>query len=465
MRRVTTVLFTLVAILLAGCGPEAASQQEKSKHTTKQNADLRSREDLAALIREAAAVRRLAEGLTTPDEFKAIVGQPTREWTELDGEYIVMEYPGTKVRFYGKPQIHVLHTLVEVLCEGGRIDCGFDGPVVLRNEGDLEKFGLFWGYSGVDLSRLDLSQKGKLLEAMTFDSLTVWPKADLLPPGFDPKRRLEWGKNPGLGIRSLHQKGITGKGVGIAIIDQPLLRDHVEYADRIRSYHAIDVEGADPGMHGPPVCSIAVGKTCGVAPQASLHYCAVPTWTWTGNNRAYARAVEQTVEQNRHLSPSEKVRVISISIGVSQWDHYDQWRAAVDKAKQQGVLVVACDEQDFIPYRCIGRKVGTDPDDPNNYGSTRLFGDGNAPVYVPIANRTRAGHRGKDVYTFDTRGGSSWAAPYLAGLAALAFQVHPGISPDEIVKLWQETASRTQLGPVVNPRGFIEAVKHLKRSG
>jgi hypothetical protein len=37
-----------------------------------------------------------------------------------------------------------------------------------------------------------------------------------------------------------------------------------------------------------------------------------------------------------------------------------------------------------------------------------------------------------------------------------------GISPDEIVKLWHETASRTQLGPVVNPRGFIEAVKRVK---
>ena len=48
-----------------------------------------------------------------------------------------------------------------------------------------------------------------------------------------------------------------------------------------------------------------------------------------------------------------------------------------------------------------------------------------------------------------------------ASLAVLAFQDHPGISPDEIVKLWQETASQTQLGSVVNPRGFIEAVKGL----
>jgi len=33
---------------------------------------------------------------------------------------------------------------------------------------------------------------------------------------------------------------------------------------------------------------------------------------------------------------------------------------------------------------------------------------------------------------------------------------------DKIKKL---TITRTQLGPVVNPRGFIEAVKHLKPFG
>jgi hypothetical protein len=52
--------------------------------------------------------------------------------------------------------------------------------------------------------------------------------------------------------------------------------------------------------------------------------------------------------------------------------------------------------------------------------------------------------------------------PYLAGLAALAYQVDPEIKPDEIVKLWIETAVKTDAGPVVNPAGFIEAVQKGK---
>ncbi|MBL7187327.1 MAG: hypothetical protein ISS70_13480 [Phycisphaerae bacterium] len=412
----------------------------------------------AALVRKAASEGRIAYKLTTPDEFKALAGKPTREWTESDDEIIYLKYPGIQVRFFGKPEIQTPHTLVSISCEGRGIDIGRNRPIVLRNEGDLHKLGSFWGLSNIDLSRLDLSQQSEILKVMTFDSLTVWPQSDRLPPGFDPAKRLEWGKNPGLGVRSLHREGITGKGVGIAIIDQPLLRDHVEYADRIKLYHAIEVEGVDIQMHGPPVCSMAVGKTCGVAPQAILHYYAVPPWKWL-ENRPWARTVEQIVGRNRQLSPSEKVRVISISLGAfSRRDYYDQWQSAVKKAHQNGILVVTCDDRDFMPYVTLERLVGTDPENPNNY----YFDSGVDALYVPASNRSMASHRGADVYTFDTHGGNSWTVPYLAGLAAMAFQIYPEISPERIVTLFQETATQTKRGRVINPRGFVEAVKRIK---
>ena len=60
----------------------------------------------------------------------------------------------------------------------------------------------------------------------------------------------------------------------------------------------------------------------------------------------------------------------------------------------------------------------------------------------------------------------SWATPYLAGLAVLAYQVNPDIKPDTIIELWRRTAVQTDVGSVVNPVGFIEAVRktQLKRS-
>jgi hypothetical protein len=56
----------------------------------------------------------------------------------------------------------------------------------------------------------------------------------------------------------------------------------------------------------------------------------------------------------------------------------------------------------------------------------------------------------------------SWAAPYLAGLAALAYQVKPEIDPKTIIDLWLKTATQTDAGPIVNPVGFIEAVRKMK---
>jgi hypothetical protein len=74
---------------------------------------------------------------------------------------------------------------------------------------------------GRDLSALDLTGRSNDLSYSIFDSKTVWPAT--LSPDFSPSDILEIGKNPGLGIRSLHDRGITGRGIGVAIIDQPLL--------------------------------------------------------------------------------------------------------------------------------------------------------------------------------------------------------------------------------------------------
>lgn len=62
-----------------------------------------------------------------------------------------------------------------------------------------------------DLSRLDLRQDLETLLAADFDSRTLWPESESMPSGFDPAAILGLGANPGLGLRSLHAQGITGR--------------------------------------------------------------------------------------------------------------------------------------------------------------------------------------------------------------------------------------------------------------
>lgn len=81
---------------------------------------------------------------------------------------------------------------------------------------------------GYDLSSLIIKDRLNDLMYASFDSKTKWPEG--IPDSFNPEGIMELGKSPGLGIDELHKKGITGKGVGIAIIDQALLVDHTEYS-------------------------------------------------------------------------------------------------------------------------------------------------------------------------------------------------------------------------------------------
>ncbi len=409
--------------------------------------------------REAAAEGKLAYKLTTPEQMKALLGLPTGEQTEQDGgmELLNVRYTDVFARFGRMRNFSSPFTLLTLGGKAGEIDIGQNRQIVLRDTDDLSKFDPFWGLAGVSLAKLDLRGHKALLEKLPFDSRTVWPGQDRLPEGFDPIRRLKEGKTPGLGVRELHNKGIDGRGVGIGIIDQPLLRDHVEYAEQIERYEAIDVEEVPPQMHGSPVCSIAVGKNCGVAPRASLYYYAVPMWKWRGDE-PYAGLLERIVEFNKTLTDRPKIRAVSISLGAfSQRPGFDAWRAAVKRASENGILVVTCDPA-FLPLGTLKRNPDQDPNDPAQYTPAR-YSHGNALLWVPTGNRAIASHEGRDVYTYDIEGGQSWAVPYLAGLAALAFQVDPDIEPAQIVELWTATATKIGVGPIVDPPRFIEAVR------
>ena len=421
--------------------------------------DRRSSRNLATLVREAATDGRIAFNLTTPEEFKALIGPPTRESTEADGEKILLEYPDIRVRFFGKPEVKTPHTVIGVWCAGRHIDIGEGRPVVLRDERDLDKFGPFWGYSGVDLRRLDLSRKGELLKTMPFDSFTVWPKRDLLPPDFDPRKVMEWGKDPGLRVKQLHERGITGQGVHVAILDQPLLLDHIEYKDQLAGYTDVDTERRGPTMHGVGVASLLVGKTCGTAPGAILHFWGVPSWR--RDYQYWCRALEQILKYNKDKKKSEQIRVLSVSKVLDPREpNLDQWKALLAKAEQAGIYVIHCSKMGFG----AGCRFLADSDDPAHYQPCAPYQGGSVAhvsgtLFTPVDQRTSASHKAKDAYIFWIDGGLSWGAPYIAGVVACGLQVNPDLAVDQIDKLLYDSGWDFQRGKLINPLGFVDAAR------
>jgi hypothetical protein len=426
-----------------------------------------SKSGTADIVRRAAAEGKLAYRLTTPEEVKLLLGQPARQEERDEGDELILEYPRVEFKFRRRSKVSSgPFTLQFVIIKGsGFVDIGRERQIVLRNEDDLQKLdnlGGFWNtLGGVSLVKLDLRAYEKLLKEIRFDSRTKWPEASKMPKGFDPVRLLEEGKNPGLGIRSLHKQGIDGRGVGIAILDQRLLKNHVEYADLILQYEEIGVpEAQSPQMHGPPIVSIAVGKNCGVAPKAFVFYYAMRA-TAMPDNAIYCDIIDKIIEHNENAGTSERIRVVNISAGISSENaNFSRWQETQRKAHQLGILVVTTTSP-YLNYGRLNHIQGGDREDPNNYYN---YGTGKPYSFmVPVGNKTTASHFGPQVYTYWAgRCGGSWAAPYIAGLAALAFQVNPDLQPQTIAEQLTKTATPTKVGPVVNPSGFIEAVRKLQ---
>ncbi|MDR7856776.1 S8/S53 family peptidase [Tissierella sp.] len=331
-----------------------------------------------------------------------------------------------------------------------------------------------------DLTNLDLGENFEDLIYADFDSKTKW--SDNLPDGFNHELIMELGKNPGLGLRELHEKGITGKGISIAIIDQALLVDHVEYKEQLKLYEEIhyinetrSINGPIASMHGPAVASIAVGKTVGVAPEANLYFIAETHGVYNEKREFewdltwVAKSIDRIVEINNIIPEGEKIRVISISLGIGEkMNGYAKVLESIEKAKQEGIYTIYVGSD---PLRGLGRNPLKNPDDSASYLKGefwKIYEYNNDDLLVPMDSRCTAGPSGNNDYAFYRQGGMSWAVPYVAGLYALACQINPSITPEVFWEIALDTgeiislSNGDTLGNIVNPARLIEKIEKLK---
>ncbi len=346
----------------------------------------------------------------------------------------------------------------------------------LMNDPDVDAG---WGdFRCADLRGMDLSDSLDDLLSADFDTRTQWPET--LPEGFDPAALTELGKDPGLGLRALHAQGITGKGVGIAIIDQSLLVDHQEYGDRLRLYQEYHTAANDDAsMHGPAVASIALGATVGAAPEALLYYMADDVGTGTGERDMsyYAADIDRLIALNKTLPSDEKIRVISMSIGyMADTAGAEEMDAAIQRARDAGIAVVWVSSRDPLiePYIGMGRTPYGDPNNisdvcPGAFWEDSLYtgeyrGSDGSALLVPMDRRAVASPAGPEEYAYFAEGGSSWTVPWIAGLYALACQVKPDVTFDEFTQAAQATAhpisavkdgSEYPYGSVIEPAALL----------
>ena len=160
-----------------------------------------------------------------------------------------------------------------------------------------------------DASEVDLSNAGDMLPCIHFNSKTKFPSTDKMPRGFSPQQVLANGKAPGLNIADLHAMGITGKGITVAIIDQPLNTEHIEIRDNIIHYESAGYpEHIEAQFHGTAVSSLLAGKTVGVAPDAKIVYFAANNTkkTRTLANKEFQKILRQHFPKNINFEETIK---------------------------------------------------------------------------------------------------------------------------------------------------------------
>ena len=367
----------------------------------------------------------------------------------------------------------------------------------------------FEDFRSKDLSKENFSNISiNVLQTIEFDTETIWPEKEKLPKDFEPEKLLEESKNPGLGIKELHEQGITGQGVAVAIIDQKLDVNHPEYKNSVVDYTEYDgAENEEISMHGPAVASLLVGKDCGIAPGAKLVYKAAPA------GRSFlseAKALADIIKDNKNVPQNEKVRVVSCSIGYMTENPepgLNEWIDALKKAKEAGIFVVDVGGNQID----VSFSGGGSPENKNDFESylswlredegneelNKIISEGNIDeilkklrevrkdelvnisdtdlrkkveehlnkrkkeIIIPSDYRTMASSWSKKgQYMYNGRGGISWSVPYLAGLFALILQVNPNIKREEIAEIINESAVINKKGlRIVNPKGIIDLVR------
>ena len=282
------------------------------------------------------------------------------------------------------------------------------------------------------------------------------------------------------------RRGYTGKGVGVAVIDTGIAGDAVDFKDASGNSrviaNAITAKGAttagDGFGHGTHVAGIIAGnslnrpagdplrgKYIGVAPDANL--IAVKASDEAGNSTVLdvINGIQFVVDHKAEFN----IRVLNLSVSSDTPQSYklDPLNAAVEYAWQKGIVVVAASGNRGAAPDAVKYSPGNDPfvisvggvDEEGNYGR------GSRAVWSSTG-RTQDGFMKPDVMApgahivsvlapssafealcancaiggaYFKAGGTSMAAPVVAGAAALLLQARPTLTPDQVKTILMQT--------------------------
>jgi thermitase len=263
-----------------------------------------------------------------------------------------------------------------------------------------------------------------------------------------------------------------GSDIDVAVIDGGIDLNHVEFQDAtpiISGWDYIDddpIAFDEPGGAGSGHGTFVAGIIHLAAPGASIHAYRVLDTLGRGNGFDIASAIVKAVNDN--------CRVINLSLGMR--GRHEGVESALRYAEGHDVIVVAAagndstGENNIFPYPasknyCLAVAALDSLSmkaDFSNFGPNIDICAPGTQIYSPFSDNLYA--------WWD---GTSFAAPFVSGIAALLISLNPDLSYDEIRSIILESASGIdasnpefsgQLGSgLINPNGAIHIAARYQR--
>ncbi|MFG2848098.1 S8 family serine peptidase [Kitasatospora sp. NPDC048296] len=263
----------------------------------------------------------------------------------------------------------------------------------------------------------------------------------------------------------------TGVGVVVAVIDTGVDEQNPQLAGKVLQGPNLlvnketkqPVDGTskiDPVGHGTKVAGIIAARKSdrtgfvGLAPDAQIYSVRQNDSEGNGDVSSLVAAITEVVKYNEDPKNKDKppIRVINISqdvrgAGDAHFGGYQELKDAIQSAERAGIVVVASTGNDgkegdtypgaFPTVLAVGASDRNNERAPfSQYGS---FVKVAAPG-VEMLSTVPGGGQCVD-------NGTSFAAPYVAGLAALLVGAHPQWTPAQVRAWIEQTAQRTERDP------------------
>ncbi|MEJ2579240.1 MAG: S8 family serine peptidase [Kineosporiaceae bacterium] len=295
-------------------------------------------------------------------------------------------------------------------------------------------------------------------------------------PTAEEQRTWNW---PGERLQYAQAWQLTrGKGVVVAVVDSGVDAQHPQLRGRVRT--GVDVtsgkvaKGANTDClgHGTSVAGIIAAAPregvamTGMAPEAVIFPVRV-TWGFNKDGEVktanFIRALDEAVQQSG-------VRVVNVSVTVPVASlrpaERKRFESIVTAAEARGVLIVAASGNVSSTGPYAGQQVENYPaalatTHRNVIAVTGLAPDGKiAPEaitgpWVTVAapgSNLLAPMRGTDTLVY--RVGTSFATPYVSGLAALLVAHSPELTPSQIRQAIEMTAEHPSTNPSRSTTGY-----------